>query len=248
VNRLTGGLATAAVSLGLAAWLASVRLAGPALPDFSQWPAGTERKEQFFAFLRPLFEAENARIAAQRQRLVDLGTDGHRLSPDEQHWLHELASDYGLDPETLDADLLLAELRVRVDLVPVSLGLAQAAKESGWGTSRFAVEGNALFGQRCHEPGCGLVPEGRASGDTFEVRAFDTPSAAISSYVRNLNSHDDYQPLRHLRAELRAAGRRVTGFTLARTLSTYSERGIDYVEELRQLIHFNGLGPVEHEG
>jgi len=241
-------LLVAVLSLGAAALLAVREPPAAPLPDFTQWPAGEARKAQFFAFLRPLLEAENARVLTQRRRLEAIAAQAGPPGRRDARWLRDLAEEYDLATAALEARAMLAELLLRVDAVPVSLGLAQAAKESGWGTSRFAREGNALFGQRCFEAGCGLVPEHRRAGLGHEVRGFPSPQAAVASYVRNLNTHRDYDGLRRLRAELRAGGRRVTGFVLARTLGTYSERGDAYVQEIRQMIRFNALGPVEgHE-
>ena len=216
-----------------------------ALPDFSQWPAGKERKARFFAFLRPLLEAENARIRDERLRLEALAAQlPAGLSRRDRAWLGDLARAYDLDPAIRGPAAQIEALLPRVDTVPISLGLVQAAKESAWGTSRFAVEGNALFGQRCFEAGCGLVPERRRPGLTHEVRHFDSPAAAVASYLRNLNPHRDYRNFRRLRAELRARGERVTGHRLAGAIARYSERREAYIEEIRQMIHFNGLGPV----
>lgn len=216
------------------------------LPDFRQWPAGETRKVRFFEFLRPLLEAENARVLAARARLERIASTLPESGPGwrDRRWLAGLARHYRLDPETLTLHTLVAELLLRVDAVPVSLGLAQAAKESGWGTSRFAVEGHALFGERCFAVGCGVVPAAREDGLRHEVEAFPSPAAAVASYVHNLNTHGDYAALRRLRAELRAAGEGVTGFALADALDSYSERGRAYIREVRQLIRYNELGPA----
>ncbi len=241
-------LCLAAACVAAAALLASQRLEEiRSLPDFSRWPAGELRKQQFFDFLRPLLEAENARIMALRVRLARLAAALPEQRPGlrDRRWLDDLARDYDLDRSSLPLHRLLEELLRRVDAVPVSLGLAQAAKESGWGTSRFAVDGNALFGQRCFDAGCGLVPAARRAGSRHEVRTFRTPEAAVASYVRNLNSHPDYEPFRRLRAELRAEGRRPTGFALAQSLHAYSERRDDYVREVRQMIRYNNLGHAD---
>lgn len=241
-------LLIAALALALAGHLASRRIETPeALPDFSQWPAGEVRKQEFFAYLRPLLEAENARVLAERTRLQQIAAQlpDRRPGQRDRRWLDALAREYGLDRSALPLPRLIVELLRRVDTVPVSLGLAQAAKESGWGTSRFAAEGNALFGQRCFEAGCGLVPEARRAGLRHEVRSFRSPAASVASYVRNLNSHPDYERFRRLRAELRDGGKPVTGFALAPALHAYSERREDYIREVRQMIRFNDLGPVE---
>ena len=244
LNTWRLGLAVAAVCLGSA--YTAHRLSFDILPDFSRWPAGEERKQAFFDFVRPLLEAENRRVLAQRRDVADLR---ERLAAGALGWrdrgrLARLARTYDLDPTTLPADELLAELWIRVDEVPVSLGLAQAAKESGWGTSRFAVAGNALFGERCFSAGCGVVPEARRPGLRHEVRAFATPRGAVAGYVNNLNTHPDYQRLREMRAELRESGDPLTGFELAETLQNYSERRDRYIREVRQLIRSNDLGPV----
>jgi Bax protein len=128
-----------------------------------------------------------------------------------------------------------------VDAVPVSLALAQAAKESGWGTSRFAREGYALFGERCFETGCGMVPRARRKGLSHEVTRFDSPREAVASYVRNLNTHPDYAEFRQLRAKLRQAPSPHPGIDLAGSLTSYSERREAYVREIREMIRFNGL-------
>jgi Bax protein len=238
-------LLVAGLCLASAALLSLREPPGPPLPDFAQWPAGEPRKERFFAFLRPLLQAENARLLGQRQRLEVIAARTDPPTGQDARWLRDLAKTYDLAGAGLDHQALITELLLRVDAVPASLGLAQAAKESGWGTSRFARNGNALFGQRCFEAGCGLVPENRRPGLGHEVRDFPSPQAAVASYLRNLNSHRDYEGLRRLRAQLRARGAPATGFLLARTLGSYSERGDDYVQEIRQLIRFNDLGPVE---
>ncbi len=221
----------------------------PPLPDFSRWEAGDARKTKFFAFLGPLLAAENHRVLEQRQRLEQVARRlGAPLSRRDRRTLHELAREYAVEPTAAGERALVAELLLRVDAVPVSLGLVQAAKESGWGTSRFAVEVNGLFGQRCFVAGCGLVPERRRPGEIHEVRAFPSPRAAVASYLRNLNTHPDYGELRHMRAQLRSLGLPLSGFTRARALGAYSERGDAYVREVRQMIRFNDLGPVEGSG
>ncbi len=216
------------------------------IPDFSRWPAGDVRKEHFFGYLRPLIAAENARILTQRKRLKRIAESAARgpLGRLDRTRLRALAREYALDPQEMDTQALIAELLQRVDVVPASLALAQAAKESAWGTSRFAAAGNALFGQRCFDAGCGMVPNARVRGAHHEVQTFATPSGAVAGYLRNLNTHPDYQGLRELRAQLRAAREPVTGFALAPELARYSERRTDYIEEVRDMIRHNDLGPV----
>jgi Bax protein len=246
VTRFLILLLVAIGCLSLSATLAWIRSADPSLPDFSRWPAGEARKQRFFQYLRPLLEAENELIRTQRARLQRIAAT---VEPGvfDRRWLSDLARQYALDPDAMSPEELITALLARVDTVPVSLGLAQAAKESGWGTSRFAAAGNALFGQRCFEAGCGMLPADRVEGASHEVTAFPSPRAAVASYLRNLNTHPDYQELRQLRAQLRGAGQRVSGFTLARTLTAYSERRDEYIDEIRQMIRFNELGPTTRD-
>ncbi len=138
----------------------------------------------------------------------------------------------------------IAELEQRVDVVPGALLIAQAAIESGWGTSHFAREGNNLFGEWCFEEGCGIVPRSRSAGANHEVRRFPSVLHSIRSYVRNLNSHPAYAELRTRRARARANGSAPSAQDLAGGLEKYSERGMAYVEEVRLVIRANDLDQV----
>jgi Bax protein len=129
----------------------------------------------------------------------------------------------------------------RVDVVPPSLAIAQSANESAWGTSRFARKGYNFFGQWCYRKGCGLVPKKRDANKTHEVAAFDSPQESVKMYIRNLNSNRAYKSLRDLRAKLRRSNKPVTGHELAAGLKRYSERGLEYVRELREMISYNKL-------
>ena len=120
-----------------------------------------------------------------------------------------------------------------------------AAKESGWGTSRFAREGNNLFGEWCFDSGCGTVPRNRAEGRSHEVKNFSSPKMSVRSYIHNLNTHDSYTDFRDARAGMRAAGRVLSGLTLAEQLSRYSERRLVYVEEIVSLIRTNDLAAFD---
>lgn len=210
------------------------------LPDFRAFEAGPERKSQFFQYVEPLIEAENATVLSDRARLVEIA-DKDAPGWLDRLWLEDLAEDYGLEPAELDTDALIDALLRRVDAVPESLALAQAAKESGWGTSRFAREGNNLFGEWCYREGCGLVPRSRPDDKVHEVEAFDSPRESVASYVRNINTHRAYRELRRERARLREAGRPLSGIELADQLARYSERGDAYVDEIVGLIRYNGL-------
>ena len=136
---------------------------------------------------------------------------------------------------------LIDELLVRVDIIPVSLALAQAANESAWGTSRFAREGNNIFGQWCFDEGCGLVPGQRADDASHEVRSFSSVEASVRAYFRNLNTNPTYEYLRELRAQMRMKGKPLDSRALAQGLLRYSERGHVYISELYDIIRVNDL-------
>jgi Bax protein len=134
---------------------------------------------------------------------------------------------------------------MRVDEIPPSLALAQAAIESAWGTSRFAVQGNNLFGQWCYKKGCGLVPLRRDSGSRHEVAKFSSVTQSVNAYMRNLNTHRAYSDLRANRAQLKATEQNVTGHLLAANLLDYSELREVYVEEIRAVIRINKLAQYD---
>jgi Bax protein len=126
-------------------------------------------------------------------------------------------------------------------MIPASLALAQAANESAWGTSRFAQDGNNFFGQWCYSDGCGIIPSRRRQGDIHEVRRFDTVKDSVQAYIHNLNTFPSYQMLRRIRQQLRQQNRNLDGASLADGLESYSERGLDYIEELQTMIYSNNL-------
>ena len=134
----------------------------------------------------------------------------------------------------------LSTLKVRMDFVPVSLAIAQAAKETGWGTSRFAIEGNALFGQWTWT-GEGIKPAGADSDDTHKVMKFKILKASVKAYQRNLNTHASYKKFRMERAKLRDSKKRLDSLVLANYLDKYAETGDEYVKVLKQIITQNKL-------
>lgn len=213
-------------------------------PDFTEYAAGPDRKTAFFDYLLPLVRAENQAILSNREALRAIIERGH-ANWAERRWLEHLAQRYELpdfDPaDPRDRQALL----YRVDIVPPSMALAQAANESAWGTSRFARRGNNYFGQWCYQPGCGLVPNARVEGATHEVAAFDSPRQSVRRYMNNINTHPAYRDLRQRRAALRAEGQAITGLALIPALTRYSERGQAYVEELREMIRGNELDRLD---
>lgn len=209
-------------------------------PDFASFDAGPPRKQAFFEYFAPLIHQANRSIQAKRKRLKTL-INRDSLSEQDQAWLKTQAKHYGLNDFTPNQPADQATLLKRIDTIPTSLALAQAANESAWGTSRFARKAHNFFGQWCYQPGCGLVPRQRSSGADHEVRAFDHPYESVKSYLHNLNSHSAYADLRRIRAQLRNANQPVTGVALAEGLLHYSERREAYVEELRSMIRYNEL-------
>ncbi len=211
------------------------------VPDFSQYPAGSERKEAFFGYFLPLVEQRNQEILQTRERVKEWSERADSLSSREERELLELGSRLNIsefDPQNETHWNLLLR---RLDKVPPSLALAQAANESAWGTSRFSLEGYNYFGQWCFTKGCGIVPSSRDTGKTHEVASFGTPRQSVESYMQNLNRHNAYKDLRLIRERLRDQGEPITGVALAAGLEQYSERGEEYIKELRSMIRYNEL-------
>ena len=134
----------------------------------------------------------------------------------------------------------LSTLKIRMDIVPTSIAIAQAAKETGWGTSRFALEGNALFGQWTWS-GEGIKPSGAKSDTTHKVMRFKILKSSVKAYIRNLNTHSSYRSFRMARAELRDKKKGLDSLILANYLDKYAETGIEYVKILKQIIKQNRL-------
>lgn len=214
------------------------------LPDFRDVSDPDKRKAVFLKYLRPIVTSENQRIRHQReqlQRTVGELRRGRRLSHERRKWLLQLADTYGVDTDGRASLAVGEDLLRRVDVVPVPLVLVQAAKESAWGRSRFARNGNNLFGEHCFTAGCGIVPKDRAPGKRVQVQTFPTVRDSVRSYLHNLNSHPKYEKLRDIRARLRDKGKPVTSVALAAGLNFYSERRQDYISEVRSMIRHNNL-------
>lgn len=218
-------------------------------PDFSSITVVAERKDAFFGFLAPLAEWENRKILRDRERLLAIHAElesKQQLSPQSRKKLNGLVEEYRLaNAAELTVQEQIDTLLRRADIIPLSMVLAQAATESAWGTSRFAVEGNNYFGQWCFRRGCGLVPLERGAGQRHEVAFFPNALESVRSYIRNINTHPAYRELRQIRAGLRAAGESLEGLKLIRGLQSYSERGEDYIAELRQIIRGNDLHKLD---
>jgi len=200
------------------------------------------RKSLFFRSVLPIVLAENERIRDQRQQLFQALGEG--LPAQRRiNIISDLAEEYGVEGEPLEPATWQA-LKKRVNTVPVALALAQAAKESGWGTSRFALEGNNLFGEWTWKARLGLVPEDRAEGASHYVRVFDNLRHSVRSYLNNLNSHDAYGQFRTLRAQAGDSGQAMSPELMTAGLENYSERGWAYVEDIRLMIQSERLTEV----
>jgi Bax protein len=211
------------------------------LPDFSRFSDTNRKKREFFSYLRPYVQRENSRLRSLRQQLLEIQEKKQkrmRVSLEEYAFLYSLYDEFRMDVAQSD-EAVLAELLARVDIIPETLVLMQAANESAWGTSRFATEGYNFFGQWCFSEGCGLVPQARLEGQSHEVAKFNSPSDSIKSYFYNLNTFHTYSRLRDIRARLREEGKPVRGETLASGLTAYSERGEEYISEISGMIRYN---------
>jgi Bax protein len=206
--------------------------------DLRELTRVSKRKITFIKSTLPLILHVNELILQDRQRLKSIrdGMSGGTVTDEDKAWLEEIADLYGADRP--DPEALLK----RVDIIPPSLAIAQAAEESGWGTSRFAREGNALFGQRAYKAHKkGIVPHERGEGKSFKVRAFDHLIDGVKAYAHNLNSHFAYKDFRAARAAMRANAGSVDGYRLAGALMRYSERGADYIDTIRVIMRANTL-------
>ena len=221
------------------------------LPDFSGYSDVKQKKTAFFEYMLPLVQAGNQSIVEQRGALQEMAAENAELSFFQQRHLLQLAERYGVESKAVDSkpvdsdavnnQQIIDQLLLRVAPLPPSLVLAQAAIESAWGTSRFALQGNNLFGQWCYQKGCGIVPRRRSAESRHEVAKFDSVDDAVKAYLHNLNTHRAYSDLRVLRAELGTSESGATGHQLAQTLLYYSELRQVYVDEVQAVIRINKL-------
>ena len=160
---------------------------------------------------------------------------GRRISQEEKENLLDLANMYNVAAGS--AEEIVQELLKRVDMLPVSLILAQAAIESGWGTSRFSLEGNNIFGMRT-PTGYGMIPSRRAANETFAVSEFNDLQSCIDYYLWTINTNPQYEELRHIRSLTEGP---YDAFALAQGLRNYSEQGGEYVRKVEKLISYNAL-------
>lgn len=215
------------------------------LPDLAAINQPTERVQLFIEIMRPLVQQKNELLTSTRERLLQIKAEvdqKHELGFVDREQLNRLREDFSVSVEDYPSDKQAVEVLLsRVDIIPPAMVIAQAAIESGWGTSYFAQEGNNLFGEWCFKKGCGIVPSRRAASATHEVRKFDSIEDSINSYYRNINTHNAYRALRDLRAKIRHDERKFNGYTLVTGLGKYSGRGEVYIAEVRALINHKNL-------
>ena len=192
-----------------------------------------KRKDLFIRIILPLIIKENNNIKIDRRKLFTI-LNKSKNTKKEKVWLNSKFKQYGV------ANKDLSTLKIRMDEVPTSMAIAQAAKETGWGTSRFAQEGNALFGQWTWS-GDGIKPSGADNDSTHKVMKFKVLQASVRAYQRNLNTHSSYKKFRSARAELRDEEKKLDSMVLSDYLDKYAETGKEYVRVLQQIIKQNNL-------
>mgnify|MGYP001398493983 CR=1 FL=1 len=192
-----------------------------------------KRKDFFIQIVLPLIIKENNNIRLDRKTLFKIINKSNNTAS-EINWLENKYKQYGVKSKDLST------LKIRIDEIPVSLAIAQAAKETGWGTSRFAQEGNALFGQWTWS-GKGLKPKEAEEGKGHKVMKFNVLQASVRAYQRNLNTHSTYREFRKVRAEFRDLNKPLDSMELSKYLNNYAETGNQYVEVLQKIIKQNKL-------
>lgn len=206
------------------------------------------KKELFFSTLLPPILKVNETIREDRKRLkkiilkITISAD---VTEPEYFWLTKKMVQYKVKIRDIQdfvtrTEDTLDELLIRMNIIPPELALAQAAQESGWGTSRFAQQGNALYGQWTWGNGCGMVPAERAQGKTHRMKCFKYVIEAVESYMINLNTHKAYTALRMERRAFRD-DQIIDVIPLVETLTHYSEEGQEYVEKIKNIIRVNKL-------
>ena len=193
----------------------------------------SQRKNLFIQIVLPLILDENNQIKLDRKKLFVV-LNKNNNSDAEQKWLNMKFKQYGVKNKDLST------LKIRMDEIPASLAIAQAAKETGWGTSRFALEGNALFGQWTFS-GDGIKPKSSDNDKTHKVMKFQILKASVRAYQRNLNTHSSYKKFRKLRAQSRDNDEKLDSLILADCLDQYAATGVEYTKTLKKIILQNSL-------
>ena len=212
---------------------------------FTQFPKDLDKiqsvklkKETFIKIVLPLVVAENQKILDDRFKLNKLANK--KMTTDkEKSWLRQKFKEYKVTGGKI------SELQKRMDIIPVSIAIAQAAKESGWGTSRFALEGNAIFGQWTWN-GKGIEPLDRNKEQSHKILRFPILRASVKAYKNNLNTHKSYRQFREKRFVLRSRNKSIKGIKLIHTLDSYAQTGAEYTKALAKMMDQNDLGDFEN--
>lgn len=192
----------------------------------------SDKKKRFFDFMRPIVNSENKKVLALRETLLNAKKNNNKKG-----FVAHIAKEYTVPWKAGEENW--DKLLERVDAVALEIVLAQSANETAWGQSRFAQKGNNFFGQWCYKKGCGIVPAKRDKNATHEVAKFNSVNESVRSYLKNINTSRAYYPLRKIRRENSAAGKKPDGYAQAAGLIKYSQRREEYVKEIRSMIHRN---------
>jgi len=214
------------------------------MPDFAKISDIKERKLAFISYIIPYINKEIKKVHNDRSHLVKLYKefiDGKELSAKDHDWLTKLTHKYKMKNNDINNLMTWSELQKRLDILPTSMIIAQAALESAWGTSRFAQIGNNLFGQQCYTKGCGIMPLKRDNGKNHEVMKFNNIGKSIEAYLLNLNRHNAYEMLRTTRRTNRFKNQYIGEDDLHKRLGKYSEIGNDYNIIVEKIISQNKL-------
>ena len=201
--------------------------------DLKKIKSTNKRKETFIKIVMPLILIENEKIIEDRNKLFKiLGKQSNSMG--EKVWLKRRFKDYDIKGEDI------SELKLRLDIIPTSIAIAQAAKESGWGTSRFALEGNAMYGQWTWG-GDGIEPSQKDEKKEHKILKFPKLQSSVSAYMKNLNTHRGYSEFRKERSKIREKNKTVEGIDLVKYLYNYAQTGSEYVKILKKIIEQNDL-------
>ena len=201
--------------------------------EIKMMESSKQRKDLFIKIVLPLILSENNRIKRDRNTLFKILNRSNNTKT-EKDWLNKKFRQYGVVKKDITT------LKIRMDQIPVSLAIAQAAKETGWGTSRFAIEGNALFGQWTYS-GEGIKPAAADKDTKHKIMTFNVLKASVRAYQRNLNTHSSYKEFRKARAIQRDNDEELNSLELANYLDQYAETGSDYIKILKKIINQNNL-------
>ncbi len=201
--------------------------------DLKKIKSTKAKKDTFIKIVMPLIIDENNKILENRKKLFKILSKPNNTRG-EKVWLKRRFEDYSIKNEDI------TELKVRMDIIPVSIAIAQAAKESGWGTSRFALEGNAMFGQWTWGKQ-GIAPLDREKNKGHKILKFPILRSSVQAYKNNLNTHNGYREFREKRAELRKLNKKISGLELVEYLQNYAATGSEYTKVLKKIIDQNEL-------